>query len=244
MRHYWDNTKKFFVNFVCYYLAIEIVEEIIEEFIAVNITNVIVNILLKGATALVVFSSKTGLKTLIKFFVKKITYKEGNDKVQKLKALWNWFVANKCTIGGVACGAVTAVTGAGVINVDTLPALMIGAFNITPILYGLILGALTILVSFFPETVKKYKERKEAQKAEKEEKSIVKQAKKEIAQEEKAKNQSEAQKEKEQAKAQAEQKAKEEKDKADAEYKAKVDAAKAELLAKMAEKQKAEENKQ
>ena len=158
-------------------------------------------------------------------------YKEGNDKVKKLKQFFSWFNANKCTIGGVAIGALTVVSGAGLVDVSSFPALMIGAFNLTPVLYYVILGVMTIVCSFFPEKVAEFKARIDAKKAEKEAKAIIKVAEKELANEQKLANQTQAQQEKAKAKADAEALAKAEKEKAEKEYRAKVEAEKAKLKA-------------
>lgn len=156
--------------------------------------------------------------------------------MEKLKTAWNWFRANKCTILGIVTGAGVAVSGT-VLDSNSLPALMIGTFNLTPILYWVFLGVLVIVSSFFPETYNKWKERVDIVKADKEQKALVKEAKKELANEEKLANQTQAQKEKEEAKKQADERAKLEKEQADSEHKAKVDAIKAQLIA---EKQKTE----
>lgn len=223
MRH----LKEFFVNSFFTYLAIELVEEALEDLLAFGVSSLI----LKGASTLLVVSFTTGAKMGFKSFIKRITYKEGNDKVAKVKKLLAWLNANKCTLFGIATGAVTVVSGLGVIDVNAMPALLIAGINFTPILYYVLLGVLTIVCSFFPETIEKFTTRINAKKAEKEAKAIEKEAKKEIAYEEKLANQTQAQKEKEQAKAELDAKIKAEKERLDAEHKAKVEAIKAKLLA-------------
>ena len=231
----WKKIKEFFVNSFFLYLAIELVEEFLEEMISWGISSLLV----KGISTLFIVSLTQGVKVLIKRIVKQITYKEGNDKVEKLKKVWNWFKANKCTILGVATGAGVAVSGT-VVDVNGLPALYIGTFNLTPVLYWVIMGVLVIVASFFPETYEKWKTRVDAQKAEKEQKALVKEAEKELANEEKVANQTQAEQEKAKAKEEADKLAKQEKEKADAEHKAKVEAIKAQLKA---EKAKAENTK-
>jgi hypothetical protein len=179
--------------------------------------------------------------------VKSIFYKKGNDKMEKLKKFWSWIVANKCTLLGIGTGAVVTVSGAGVIDVNSFPALVIGSVNITPILYYLVLGVLTIVASFFPETIEKFKTRIAEKKAEKEQKAnlkaqikeqkaIEKIAEKEFVAEEKLATQTQAEKEKADAKKLAEDQAKAEKEKAERERRAKIELAKAELKKKQAEK--------
>ena len=158
------------------------------------------------------------------------------DKMEKLKTFWSWIVANKCTLLGIGTGAVVAVSGAGAIDVNSFPALVIGSVNITPILYYLVLGVLTIVASFFPETIEKFKARIAEKKAEKEKKAIDKVAEKELVAEEKLATQTQAEKEKAEAKAKAEAEAKAEKEKAEKEYRAKIELAKAEMKKKLAEK--------
>lgn len=228
--------KKFFVNSFFSYLAIELVEEVLENLISLGISS----LLIKGVSTLFVVSLTQGVKVLIKRIVKQIIYKEGNDKVEKIKKVFSWLNANKCTLLGIGTGALTAVSGAGIIDVSTFPALMIGTFNITPVLYYGVLGVLIIVASFFPETIEKFKARVDAIKAEKAQKALVKEAEKELANEEKVANQTQAEQEKAKAKAEAEKLAKQEKEKADAEHKAKVEAIKRQLKA---EKAKAENTK-
>lgn len=219
--------KEFFVNSFFFYLAIELIEEILEDLISVGISS----LLIKGVSTLFVVSLTQGVKVIIKRIVKRITYKEGNDKMEKLKKFFGWLNANKCTLLGIGTGALTAVSGVGIVDVSTFPALIVASHNITPVLYYGVLGVLTIIASFFPETIEKFKARVDAIKAEKEQKALVKEAKKELANEEKVANQTQAEQEKAKAKANAEAKAKAEKEKADAEHKAKVEAIKAQIKA-------------
>lgn len=225
----------FFVMFVW-----ELVEELLENLIAIGVSSVAAVFVAKALSTFAIISATTGIKSGIKKFLfpffKKLFYKEGNDKMEKFKKFLSWLNANKCTLLGIGTGALVAVSGAGVIDVDSFPALVIGSVNITPILYYLILGVLAVVSSFFPETIEKFKARIAEKKAEKEQKSIVKEAKKQLIAEEKLANQTQAQAEKAQAKAEAEAIAKVEKEKADAEHKAKVELAKAELKKKQAEK--------
>ena len=225
----------FFVMFVW-----ELVEELLENLIALGVSSVVAVFVAKALSTLAIVTATTGIKSGIKKFLfpffKKLFYKKGNDKMEKLKKFWSWVVANKCTLLGIGTGAVVTVTGAGVINADTLPALVIGSVNITPILYGLVLGVLTIVASFFPETVEKFKARIAEKKAEKEQNAINKVAEKELVAEEKLASQTQAEKEKAEAKAKAEAEAKAEKEKAEKEYRAKIELAKADLKKRQAEK--------
>lgn len=193
--------------------VMEMIEEGLENLIALGVSALFSTVLLVCITQL----AKIGIKKLIKFilpFAKSLFYKEGNDKMEKLKKFWSWLVANKCTLLGIGTGAVVAVSGAGVIDVNSFPALVVGAVNITPILYYLVLGVLTIVASFFPETIEKFKARIVEKKAEKEAKAILKaetkekrvvekEAEKRLAEQEKQATLSQAEKEKSDAEAKA-----------------------------------------
>lgn len=226
--------KKFrdkFLNSFLYCLAIELVEELLEELIAWGITNVITWAITKALSAVIVVFFTQTTKLVMKKFIKYYTYKEGNDKMNKFKKFFSWVNANKCTIGGIATGALTVISGAGVIDVTAFPELLIGSFNLTPVLYYGALGILTIVCSFFPETIEKFAKRIAEKKALKEEKANAKIAdKQQKAIEKEAKAELEAEKKKAtESKAEAEKtKAKEEAEKA---HRAKVEEAKAKIIA-------------
>lgn len=218
----------------------EMMEELLEEAIAFGITSFIT----KALSTLVVIGitqiTKRALMRICKPIVKSFTYKEGNDKMSKIKKFFSWIGtgfkwinANKKSLTGIASGAVMTLSGAGVIDVNALPELPINGFNITPILYYgvlLILALIGISGKGF-ESIKAYAERIAKEKAEKQEKAIIKEAKAELKAEQKLANQTQAQQEKANAKKEAEDKAKAEKEKADAEHKALVEKAKAQILA-------------
>lgn len=148
--------------------------------------------------------------------------------MNKIKQAFTWLFANKKSLLGIGSSAVAVLSGTGVIDVAGLPELMIGTFNVTPVLFGLLVGAgllLGVTGKGF-ESIKTFFARKEAEKAEAEVKALRKEAKKALVAEDKKATQTQAQKEKEQAKldkANAEKLAKE---KADAEHKAKLEAMK------------------
>lgn len=153
--------------------------------------------------------------------------------MSKLKTFFTWIWCNNKTLTGICSSAIITLSGSGVIDVNTLPALNIGGFNATPLFYYLSLAALTLIGTTGKgfETIKTYYSRKKVEASVKEEKAIEKEAKKEIENEKKLANQTQAEQEKARIKAENEAKAKEEKAKADAEYRAKVEAVKAKLLA-------------
>lgn len=213
----------------------ELVEEGLESLIAYMLSSAVAIFITKALSTLAIITATQGIKVGIKRFLlpyfKQIIYKEGNDKVKKFREFLSWLNANKCTIGGVAVGALTAVSGAGLVDVASFPALLVNGFNLTPILYYILLGIMAIVCSFFPEKVAEFKARVDAKKAEKESKAITKVAEKELANEQKLANQTQAQQEKAKAKADAEAQAKAQKELAEKEYRAKVDAQKAKIVA-------------
>lgn len=212
----------------CAFFAVfvwELLEELLENALAYAITSVVALFIAKLISTFTVVLATQGIKTVIKTtllpYVKKIIYKEGNDKMEKFKKILSTLWANKCTIGGTIAGALTVASGTGIIDVASLPAIVIGAVNITPSLYYAILGIAIVIFAFFPETLEAYKKRVAEKKAQKEEKAILRQAKKELANEEKIANETQT----------------EEKEKAEAEYRAKVDAVKEQLKAEIQIKQ-------
>lgn len=213
----------------------ELVEEGLENLIAYALSSAVAVFITKALSTLAIITATQGIKVTLKSFllpiIKNYTYKDGNDKMSKIKNFFSWLNANKCTIGGIVTGGLVAVSGAGVIDVSALPALIVGSLNITPILYYVVLGVLAIVCSFFPETIEKFKARFAEKQAEKANNAIVKEAEKELATEKKLANQTQAEQEKAQAKAEKEAQAKAEKEKAEAEHRAKVEAVKAQIKA-------------
>lgn len=233
--------KEFFVNSFLFYLAIELLEEILEDLIAVGISS----ILMKFVSTFVVTTTTYGGKVMFKYIVKQLTYKEGNDKLEKIKKFFQWIWSNKKTLLGIGASAVTVVSGAGVIDVSSFPELLVGGFNITPLIYYALLAVLVLIgvcgKGF--ESIKEFAERIGLIKKQKEEKAIIKEAEKELKNEEKLANQTQAQQEKAAAKEKADAEAKAQQEKAEAEHKAKVEAAKAKLKADAEAKAKAEAEK-
>ena len=219
----------------------EMIEEGLENLIAYTLSSAVALFATKVLSTLAIITATQGIKVSLKRFFtplfKTLLYKEGNDKMSKLKQIFSWIWANKCTLGGVGLGALLTITGAGVIDVNGLPALVISGINFTPYLYYAILGILTIVVSFFPETVEKFKERIQAKAEQKEHNALVKEAEKELKTEEKLANQTQAEQEKARIKAEEEAKAKAQKEEAEAQHRQKVEQLKAELMAKLNKKE-------
>lgn len=217
----------------------ELVEEILESVIAETLTSIIAEYLVKALLTLTVVSTtiliKNILKKLLRPIIKKLTYREGNDKVSKIKSFFQWLFANKKTLCGIASTSVATLSGTGVIDISTLPALVVGGFNITPVVYYAVLLVVSLIgisgKGF--ESVKAFFERLATQKAEKQQKAILKEAQKELKAEQKVANQTQAEQEKAKAKADAERLANEAKARAEAEHRAKVEQAKAQIKAQI-----------
>lgn len=215
----------------------ELVEECLENAIAYMLSSAIAIFVTKALSTLFIITATQGIKVVIKKtmipFIKKMTYKEGFDKMSKVKSFFTWIWCNKKSLVGICSSAVIGLSGTGVIDVNSLPALNIGSFNITPLIYYaclLVLTVIGILGKGF-ENIQTFFTRTAELKVKKAENKIMKEARRELKAEEKQANQTQAQKEKEDAKRVAEEQAKAEKEKADAEHKAKVEEAKAKIIA-------------
>lgn len=105
-----DNGKNKFLRFLksgaISYIFLEAIEQIIEEVIAISLATVVSKVI---SWAFVFIGLQTvkitskGLWVLIKAFIKKITYKEGHDKMEKIKKFFESIKLNpKTTIGAIA----------------------------------------------------------------------------------------------------------------------------------------------
>lgn len=224
----------------------ELVEECLETFVAFVISDMITAFFIKALSTFAITQGvKVSIRRFLMPFVKTLTYKEGNDKMSKIKKFFTWIWCNKKTLTGTAASAVMTLSGTGVINVNSLPALNIDSFNITPIIYYACLAILALVgvTGKGFENIKTFFERVGLIKAEKEQKAIMKEAKKELAAEEAKANQTQAEQEQAEAKANAEAKAKAEREQAEAEHRAKIEAAKAQIIAERSTVVVAKENK-
>lgn len=128
----------------------EMFEEILEEAIAWGFSWAIGKVL----NVLFLVGLTQGTKLLIKRIAKTITYKEGHDKMAKIKQFFakvkkviteNVVWSNKLTISGILSTSFMLLEGTDVINViATLPELTIYGFNVMPYVVYLILGVLSI----------------------------------------------------------------------------------------------------
>lgn len=211
----------------------EMVEEALENAIAYVISSAFAIFITKAISTFAVITATQGIKSLLKKFllpfIKQLTYKEGDDKMKFFKKIWEFLKANKFSLLGTASAVTTTLSGTGVIDVSSIPTLMIGSFNLTPVLYYLALAALSIVGISKKgwETISAYLARTAEEKAVKEEKALVKEAQKEIAATEKAEKKAIKEAEKE-LKA-------EEKAKAEEEHKAQIAEIKAKLVAEASE---------
>lgn len=215
----------------------ELVEEALENLIAYALSSAVALFITKALSTLAIITATQGIKVSLKRFLlpffREITYKEGKDKMSKIKAFFTWIWCNKKTLLGTASMAVMTLSGTQVIDVNGLPALVVGGLNITPIIYYACLAVLALIGVFGKglESIKTFFERVGLIKAQKEEKAILKEAQKEIDAETKKANQTQAEQEKEQAKNEKQKAEAEAKAKAEAEHRAKVEEAKAKLIA-------------
>lgn len=229
---FMQKIKQFFVSSFFTYLAIELVEEALEELIVYGLSNLII----KGISTLFVVTLTQAVKVFIKTTIKKLTYTGGNDKVKFLKKIFDNIFANKKTILGTlgntlsSCAAIFALYSTDIAN---LPIINIGELNITPIVAGVLLffGVEMGLIDKGLESVKEFNDRKTKEKAEKIAKNNIKQAKKEIAEEKRLANQTQAEQEKAQAKAEKEAKEKADKEAKEQAMRAEIEKIKAELKA-------------
>ena len=176
------------------------IEEGLENLIALGISTLFSTVLLVCFTQL----AKIGLKKLVKLimpYVKTLIYREGDDKMKLLKKYWTLVWGNKITGTSVGLGF------AGISFFQTL----------IPFAHHCYWFALIVFVVFYNlgiffggETLNQIQERLAQALLTKEQNSVVKEAKKRIAQEKKEATQSEAERQKAdaQAKAKAERDAK------------------------------------
>ena len=132
-------------------LVSELFEELLEEAIATGITWIIG----KLVSVLFIIALTQGTKIIIKRVVKSITYREGNDKMAKIKNFFtkakkvlteNVIWSNKLTISGIFAYAFMLLEGTDVVNViAALPELTVYGFNVMPYVVYAILGILSMV---------------------------------------------------------------------------------------------------
>lgn len=181
------------VNWHVFFVALisEILEETMEEIFATTISW----LFSKSISLIFAIGITQGTKLVFKKLVKCFTYKEGKDKMEKLKTLFknlkekltnNIVWSNKITISGWLSVAVMTLEGADVVDiVSVLPELCVYGFNIMPYLFYVVLAFLSLLGVGKQglESVKTYLARIEAKDKVKEEKNKELEKEKEIAKE-------------------------------------------------------------
>lgn len=173
--------------------VMEMIEEGLENLIALGISTLFSTVLLVVFTQ----ATKLGLKKLIKWtmpYFKTLIYREGDDKMKLLKKYWTLVWGNKITGTSVGLGF------AGISFFQTL----------IPFAHHCYWFALIVFVVFYNlgiffggETLNQIQERLAQALLTKEQNSVVKEAKKRIAQEKKEATQSEAERQKADALAKA-----------------------------------------
>lgn len=173
--------------------AMEMLEEGLENLIALGISTLFSTVLLVCITQL----TKIGLKKLVKAmmpFVKKLIYKEGNDKMELLKKYWTKVWGNKITGTSVGLGF------AGISFLQTVVPFAHHCWWIAVIVF---VAFFNLGIFFGGETLNQIQERLAQAVLTKEQNSIMKEAKKKLALAEKTATQSEAEKQKAEAQARA-----------------------------------------
>lgn len=176
----------------------ELVEEGLENLIALAISSACAFFILKAISTLGIVLTTQGIKVLIKSclfpYIRTLTYKEGNDKVKALKNYWDKVWGNKITGTSVGIGF------AGISFFQ----------NLVPFAHHCWWIALIVFVVFYNlgiffggETLNQIQERLAQATITKEQNSILREAKKKLAQLQKEESQSEAEKQKAEAQAKA-----------------------------------------
>lgn len=193
----------------------ELVEEGLENLIALMISGAFAFFIVKAMSTFCIVLTTQGIKVLIKSclfpYIKSLTYKEGNDKVKALKNYWTKVMGNKIT------GSISGLGFAGISFFQTFVPFATHNWWIALLVFVVFFN---VGVFFGGETLNQIEERLAKATLTKEENSILKEAKKKLAQLKKQETQTETQK----AKADADAKAKAERD-------AKVEQAMAKLKA-------------
>lgn len=200
-------TKRFFNGSLFTFISLifwELLEEVLEESLAFGITRIVSF----AISSVFVISLTQATKIVIKSLVKNLTYREGKDKMNWLKKTGQFLNSNKFSLLATLSTVIGVLSGTGVVDYNSLPAINVGAFNISPVIYWLIIGALSVLGISKQgwETIKGYTDRIAKERELKEQKAIEKEA------EAKLKAETLVVDEKAEAKAQAEAEAKAEHD--------------------------------
>ena len=112
-------------------IVYECIENLLEYAIAYLVSSAITVLLIKTlATFAIITVTQVMSNQTQRFFltfIKKFTYKKGDDKVEKLKSIWQIIKSNKCSLVVILCSLLLCLTGTKVINADELPVIEIGS---------------------------------------------------------------------------------------------------------------------
>lgn len=136
-------------------LVYELIEELIEELIAWSITTMLAKAISFLLVVVLTQTTKVATKTLVvvlKPAVKKLIYKEGNDKMEKLKALIASFKANWKNYIGIVGAIATAIIPFVQDMMDFGIGIQVGGFNVIPFVL-IILSAIVAIVGIFTDGI-------------------------------------------------------------------------------------------
>lgn len=98
----------------------ELVEEALEYAIAYFVSSVVTLLIAKVLTTLTIITITQAIKVALKRFfmpiILKLTKKDGGDKVNMIKKIFQALNANKCTVVGIISALAVALSGGGLIN--------------------------------------------------------------------------------------------------------------------------------
>lgn len=176
----------------------ELFEEGLENLLAFAISSACAFFIFKAISTLGIVLTTQGIKVLIKSFlfpyIKRLTYKEGNDKMKALKNYWEKVWGNKITGTSIGLGF------AGISYFQTFISFAHNCLWIALIVFVVFYN---LGIFFGGETLNQIQERLASATLKKEENEILKEAKRKLAQLEKEATQSEAEKQKADAEAKA-----------------------------------------
>ena len=178
----------------------ELIEEGLESLIAYAISSAFTFFVIKALSTLGIVVITQGIKVSIKRFlypyIKTLTYKKGNDKMELLKKYWTKVWGNKIT--GTSVGV-----GFGLTAYFILQPIVNPFWVLALCVLGVFIVAYNLAIFFGGETLEQIQERLAKAKLNKEQQSIIKEAKQKIAQLEKEATQTEKQKAEKDAKEKA-----------------------------------------
>ena len=105
----------------------ELLEEGLENLLAYAISSAFAVFITKALSTLAIVTATQGLKVMIKKFlvpiIKKIIYKDGKDKMEKIKKVFNLIKANKCSIVVAIAMSLLVIFGCGIVDINEMPSI-------------------------------------------------------------------------------------------------------------------------